>query len=133
MSGLRHLCIGIPCLIASLATPQALTAEQQQSIGGTSGSQFVSPVVVATTMIHYAANGEAILDLMVLWRGSPAWFIKGGGRESAGIGSRDVPGQQDIAFVEATYGDLTVSVKRDTRSGRVWVQDAEVVLGDANV
>jgi hypothetical protein len=116
-----------------LAGVLALATTLRAVAPGTTSSQFVSPVVVATTMIHYAATGEAILDLMVLWRGSPGWFIKGAGRTSGGIGSRNVRGQQDIAFAQATYGDLTVTVKRDVRSGKVWVQNEEVVLGDANV
>jgi hypothetical protein len=77
-------------LIVSLIVACTTSSSWAQKSGfdsWTAGSGEVSPSVVATWEAHNApissptANqpvGPLLLDLLVLWRGSPGWFVDGG-------------------------------------------------------
>ena len=71
--------------------------------------------------------------LLVLWRGSPGWIARGGGRASSQGG-----GGGNQTWVQLTRGELTLSVDVDHARGvarvlkhTVSVKDKNVVLVDA--
>jgi hypothetical protein len=101
-----------------------------------SGSGIVSPTVVATWIVNEVADGKPRLELLVLWRGAPGWFMKEipEGSSSVQSGGRDARG---LVFEELVYGDLRLRVEFDPREltarllGRVVaVESDKVVLVD---
>ena len=75
-----------------------------------SASQIVSPSVVATWMQRIEKE-IGRLELLVLWRGAPGWFLAGQGHRSSGGGSPDAWS----ASVEYAGIPLSVSFNRTTR------------------
>ena len=69
-----------------------------------------------------------MLDLLVLWRGRPAWFTRGGAGHSSGGGgsSSDGSGGEWIS-----YGGLTLGL--DIKADVVRIKDQEISLRDTNV
>src|SRR5262245_34371676 len=54
--------------------------------GGLSTSRVVSPAVVATWRAHDNYADDSTTTLLVLWRGTPGWFVGGRGSGSGGGG-----------------------------------------------
>lgn len=73
-------------------------------------------------------SGPATLELMVLWRGEPGWFMKGGQQSSSGGG--DDNGHVNVRLEQA---GVVLEVNLDRQSGMAHIGGREVVLGDANV
>ena len=96
-----------------------------------SGSQIVSPTVVATWMKRVERDVET-LELLVLWRGKPGWFLEGNGHRSTGGGTADVTS----ATIEYAGRPLTVVFDRKLRVATVQERpidlkpDLNVVLVD---
>ena len=114
----------------------ALMFVQLSPGGGSSGGTTpVSPSVVATEMRVSDTAGRGTLELLVLWRGSPGWFRKGGGASgSGGAGSGTGPGARStIRTAWIAQGGVNLSVRFDPAARMVWIQDEEIVLNDANV
>lgn len=91
-----------------------------------SGSQIVSPTVVATAMTWSQGDAQT-LELLVLWRGRPGWFLEGSGHRSGGGGSGDV----QTATLE--YAGLQLSVTFDRQRRVATVDRRELALRDQNV
>jgi hypothetical protein len=101
-----------------------LTDGQARPNGGISGSGSLSPSVVAT----YEGRGNlpagpVLLDLLVLWRGTPGWFDE---NNSAGVGGPD--GVHRLAF-----GSRAVQLRFDSGARAVHVAGQVVALADDNV
>ncbi|HZR26396.1 MAG TPA: hypothetical protein VFA59_22560, partial [Vicinamibacterales bacterium] len=90
------------------------------------GGNIVSPVAVSTYCGH-RDNGDEILDLLVLWRGAPGWFAKGG---SAGGGGGTSGGS---VFQYSQFGDVSVGVDIDRAANRVKIGQELVPLDAVNV
>jgi hypothetical protein len=90
-------------------------------------TQVISPVCLMSWIVRTAPGGRTI-DLLVLWRGSAGWFLRGT-TPSRSSGSASGGTLQ----VAATYGgiDVTVDLVESTRVARIGGRD--VRLGDANV
>jgi len=78
-------------LVATLMTGSAfdidLPAQARGSTrggGGSSTSRIASPSVVASWMSHENYADGKITTLLVLWRGSVGWFLKGGSGHGSG-------------------------------------------------
>src|SRR5688572_29417990 len=98
--------------------------------GSNSGTAPVSPSVMATEMSDVDAAGRGTLQLLILWRGSPGWFRQGGG--SGGGGSMGGP-NPTIRSECISQGGVNLTVRFDPAARKVWIQDKEIVLDDANV
>jgi len=98
--------------------------------GSNSGTAPVSPSVMATEMSDVDAAGRGTLQLLILWRGSPGWFRQGGG--SGGGGSMGGP-HPTIRSEWISQGGVNLTVRFDPAARKVWIQDEEIVLDDANV
>ena len=115
----------------------AMFAQTFPGAGSTGGTGPVSPSVLATTMAAVDAAGRGTLELLVLWRGSPGWFMKGGGGSSSGGGSTGptlggAPGPM-IRSSWISQGGVNLSVRFDPAAQKAWIQDNEIDLRDANV
>jgi hypothetical protein len=115
----------------------AMLAQTVPGGGSTGGTGPVSPSVMATTMAVVDAAGRGALELLVLWRGSPGWFMKGGGGSSSDGGSTGpmlggAPGHT-IRSSWISQGGVNLSVRFDPAAQKAWIQDNEIDLRDANV
>lgn len=109
--------------IALLLLPVVRLAGQGQAVS--TSTQPTSAVTLAT-WVTKPGSGGFVLDLLVIWRGSPGWFMTGDSR-SAGGGT---PGTFHASF---TYGDVDVTLELDTVSRALRIQDRHFSLGDNNV
>src|SRR3954467_12136984 len=74
-----------------------------------STDRIVSASVVAMVKAHEAGGDRQHLDLLVLWRGSPGWHMKGNGHGGSG-GSGGSSGGRKWEYQQATYAGLTLTV-----------------------
>jgi len=107
----------------------------QIGAGRTGGTAPVSPSVMATDMCVIDAEGRGTLELLVLWRGSPGWFRKGSGGGSAGGQGGAMRGGSGPAVRSEwiSEGGVNLTVRFDPAARKAWIQDREILLGDANV
>jgi hypothetical protein len=110
-------------LIATTGSPQG------QAVGFS--ERIASPTVVATYGTHDGGDGMSILDLLVLWRGSPGWFTQGNGN-SAGGGAHGGYGYW-YSYRWATYGNVTLMVEYDSARNTAKIRGREISLRDTNV
>ena len=101
--------------------------------GSNSGTAPVSPSVMATQMASVDAAGRGTLQLLVLWRGSPGWFIKGGGASQWRRRIQADPGRARSYSHWISQGGVNLSLRFDPAARKVWIQDTEIALDDANV
>ena len=88
--------------------------------GSTGGTGPVSPSVLATEMCVVDATGRGTLELLVLWRGSPGWFRKGGASGGGG-GSTMGAGPSPMIRTEwVTQGGVNLSVRFEQKVFDMW-------------
>lgn len=112
----------IGCLLVGGA---AVLTHAQTSNAGIAGSGVLSPSVVAT----YQGSGSMpagplMVDLLVLWRGSPGWFDE---RTDTAGGA----GSDGVHVVRAAAN--TLQIRFDAQARTVIVQDRVVPLQQNNV
>ncbi|HEY1251857.1 MAG TPA: hypothetical protein VGH97_11765 [Thermoanaerobaculia bacterium] len=100
--------------------------------GFESGSRVASPEVVASWIALEGSADELQLRLLVLWRGSPGWFLKGESAGSSGKAGADDGGANSIVQ-HLRYGKLNLEVGLDLRKQTATIAAEKVDLGDANV
>jgi hypothetical protein len=108
-------------------TPGTSSQTSSQTSSGVGGDRVLSPAVVGAWMAHRDTSGAVLLDLLVLWRGTPGWWQRetsSGGR-SSGSGSANA--------MEVRRGGLTLTVSLDARTRVARVQGKDVDVRDANV
>lgn len=123
---------------AFLAATLCWAAEvpQPKGVETSSGSRVVSPAVVASWIAHTEQGGPPELELLVLWRGAPGWFMRTDSSGSSGsISGRSGSDDQDrgLWVDQLNYGGLSLGLEFDRRAHTARVQGQEVSLGSANV
>jgi hypothetical protein len=119
------------------------SAQEQNRTSHTSISSWpISPAVIATFIGHHGPlsitpgqepprtlpTDPVTLDLLVLWRGAPGWFIQGSrGHESGG---GDSSGR---VSVHVERGGVVLDLTLDTQKRVAQIGKKRVALGDANV
>ena len=99
-----------------------------QSNGGGAAALMLSPTVVATWFADQPEGAERVqLRLLVLWRGTPAWFLVGGGEVQGG--SYRTNGQQQTI----QYGNVFLRLSFDPKERVAIIQGKRVELKDDNV
>ena len=101
--------------------------------GSNSGTAPISPSVMATELGSVDASGQGTLQLLILWRGTPGWFMRDGGSSSSGSGGSAGPGSNMIFSHWISQGGVNLTVRFDPSTRKVWIQDRELALDDANV
>ena len=89
-------------------------------------TSIISPVVVAQWFTNRKAGVEE-LELLVLWRGTPGWFLQtpgGSGGSDSGTGSH---------YTWIKYGAVSLSLDFDETTRRVTIQGKDVTLSENNV
>ena len=119
-------------LIASiLATLTVVADGQSREVSRLSGSMRASPTTAAVFSTHGDDQGVQVLDVLVLWRGRPAWFLNGG------FGTTDVAGSAPSAVTRlnswASFGQANFTATFDLKAGTGMVLGQAVSLRGANV
>ena len=110
-------------------------AAQRSGEATSGGSRIVSPSVVATAIFQGRQGGDADVRLVVLWRGTPGWFLGGrqsgswaaGGSSHVGGPSTDVEG---IVVHRFSFADRHFEVRLDLRAQNVELAGQVVPLGE---
>lgn len=127
----RMVCISL-LLVASVLGADLGAAQQRESSPRLPQSKFVSPTVVMTALTLPTREVTQVLDVLVLWRGSPGWFMPTSGSTTSSVASGSSEGNY---FARAVFGgiDLRVDVKKTPWT--ILIQSKPVVLdpSDANV
>ena len=116
-------------LLSVLAVATVGTARFAQAPTGAHSmpTSVISPVVVASWFTERAANGREQLQLLVLWRGTPGWFMGGGQDKSSTLYPANVSTRR------MTYGRVTLTLDYDWRKRVAVVNGETITLGDHNV
>ncbi len=99
----------------------------------------VSASVMATGIYERNTAGETRLQLLVLWRGTPGWFLKenGGGGGSGFTSGGSVPSGRGVTsqvmVVQVHQGGVALELKFDAGQGKAWIHSREVLLAGGNV
>jgi len=123
-------------LVILLASAGRAESPQAESVEGSSGSRLVSPSVVATWIVRKEAHGTSQLELLVLWRGTPGWFMRAGTEESSNgdsIQSTEDDRGGGTVVEQLSYGGLRLELEFDRGKRTARVQNHDVGLESANV
>jgi len=123
-------------LVILLASAGRAESPQAESVEGSSGSRLVSPSVVATWIVRKEAHGTSQLELLVLWRGTPGWFMRAGTEESSNgdsIQSTEDDRGGGTVVEQLSYGVLRLELEFDRGKRTARVQTDDVGLESANV
>jgi hypothetical protein len=109
------------------ARPERLAAPMESS-----GSSVVSPVVFAGWFTSHDGAGIARIDLLVLWRGSLGWALRG---QSSGSSSGGVMGSSRRGMTVHQGGRSLYAAfdPAGSRARTAQIEDETIPLGDHNV
>ncbi|HEY2796915.1 MAG TPA: hypothetical protein VGK26_03420 [Thermoanaerobaculia bacterium] len=113
---------------------RAVAAAAPESGGGESGSPPVSAGVVATWFASHAGDAAPELDLLILWRGAPGWFLKphtGGKKETGSMSSSH--GRPERVTARAEMAGVVLEAELDVARRHARVGPHEIDLGESNV
>jgi hypothetical protein len=114
------------CLVAVAACSLLVTLSAQQSPSG--GSSTISPSVIENAFTHKDQSGSWILDLLVLWRGDPGWFLAGGANGTTESGGNGRP-----TVLHNRHADVDFDVIVDAGARVARVAGARINLDEVNV
>jgi hypothetical protein len=123
-------------MIRTTLVAALMFAQPFPGTGSTGGTAPVSPSVIATEMSAVDQNGRRTLELLILWRGTPGWHLKGTGGASGSGGSMGGSMGGNPGMVRSDWisqGGVNLAVRFDPAARKAWIQEKEIDLGDANV
>jgi hypothetical protein len=91
-----------------------------------SATQVISPVALVTWITQAGSEGNAI-DLIVLWRGTPGWFLRGSNARASG------GGDGETFHSTISYGGIDLELVLGLHSRIARIQGKEVRLLKDNV
>ena len=124
--------LGFLTLLATLGATQA--GPPVGEVAGSMGSGLVSPSVVATWIVRKAPGSESELQLLVLWRGTTGWSMKGESSASSSQMSTRADGKdRGVVVTHIDEGGIGLDLEFDGNQRVARVQDKEIPLGSHNV
>ena len=123
-------------LVAALGAAEPAGQRQGVSRGGgsSSTSRPLSSTVFASWSLHWSNADGSTLALLVLWRGSPGWFARGGSSGGSGGGASGAGGSSGTySYQWLSQGGLTFSIEFDLERKIVKLLDREFDLTRSNV
>jgi hypothetical protein len=128
---------GASALVALWAVPVDLAGQARglaRGGGGTSTSRVASPTVVASWASRENYADGRTTTLLVLWRGTPGWFLKGGGGASGSGGSGGgAGGGGSYGYEYVSEGGLTFMIEFDYDKRIAKILNQEISLDATNV
>ena len=118
------------CVVATGSTlaaqgPPPRPVRPPGSVSSESADVVVSPVAMATYVARRSEGGR-VLELLVLWRGTPAWFARAGSGASGG-------GNGQRVTKTIRRGELTLQLEFDRPMRVATIQGKPIELRDQNV
>ena len=104
--------------LAAQGPPRPVRPPGSVSIQG--GDQVVSPVAMATWVARVGSDGTRVLQMLVLWRGSPGWFARGSGSGASGGGD----GRRYRSTIRR--GEVQLQVEFDSQTQLATIQGKQV-------
>ncbi len=121
-------------LVCAAADPVAQSRGVASGGAGMSTARVASPAVVASWMSHASAADGTMTTLLVLWRGTQGWFLKGGHGGGSGAGSSGgFVGRGSYAYQSFSAGGLTFTLEFDHERHTATLLNEEFSLKDTNV
>jgi hypothetical protein len=119
--------LGVVVPAVSAQVPPGRRVPPPGATATSSGTRVISPVSLVTWVATYGNDGAQVLDLIVLWRGTPGWFSRGSGSGTSSGGNS--------AFFHSTirYGGLNLQLEFEPKTRAVQIQGIRVELNDDNV
>jgi hypothetical protein len=99
----------------------------QGTIATSSATQPASSVALVSWVTRYSHDGMHALELLVVWRGEPGWFLRSGPRSSSAGGSGS------SFHSTSQFGDVALRLDFDSATHVAEIQGQRVDLGDSNV
>jgi hypothetical protein len=131
----RHQLIGVALFLA--LSSAGVSAQQGRGFvsggGGMSTARVTSPTVVVSWNSYTAAADGSRITFLVLWRGTPGWFSRGGGRSSGGASGGGSSGSASYSYQYFSEGGRTFTLEYDYDKRIVKMLDREISLKDTNV
>jgi hypothetical protein len=90
----------------------------------------MSPPVVATWITEQHGDEPVQLRLLILWRGTPGWFLRAGGSSVSG-GSRST--DQQKSYQTIVQGGIRLTFDFDEATGIATIQGTTLDLREDNV
>src|SRR4030095_4364273 len=110
----------------------AQTVPQQPRESASCQSDIVSSTVVSTVCGHRQGD-NAIVDLVILWRGTPGCFQRNGTGGSGGAGSRSFgAGTNGVVSHSQYYGEVTIAFRADFDIGSATIGQSTIKLDHLN-
>jgi hypothetical protein len=120
------------CALAGVLSGQARGVASGGA--GMTTARVTSPAVVASWMSHESAADGTTTTLLVLWRGTPGWFSRGGRGGGSGAGSSGgFVGRGSYAYQSFSEGGLTFTLEFDHERHTAKLLNQEFSLKDTNV
>lgn len=130
-SGMLVCCLFLLALASATVTGSEPSDSRQATERGSytgSYTRIISPVAAVTVITSGRSSVDRVLELVVLWRGSPGWFFKSDGSGTSGGGS----GTTFSGTIR--FGELTLYLKFDFSTRVVSIDDGKpIAMKDANV
>ena len=102
--------------------------------GGMSTARVISPTVAVSWTSHQNYADGMTTTLLVLWRGTPGWFSRGGRGGASGGGSGGGSGTNgSYSYQYFSEGGLTFMMEFDYDKRIVKLLNREISLKDSNV
>ena len=121
------LAIVVSGAFAAPSAGQLPSAGRTTAVSSSMPTQVISPAVVATWVTEGSAGESDRLQLLVLWRGTPGWFLRPGGSSVYG-GQSAGRYQQTI-----TQGGFKFTLEYDSSKRVAVVNGKTIDLQDDNV
>ena len=99
------------------------------------GARVVSVSAAATWFNRTAASDPPEVQLLVLWRGTPGWVMRGGAQSSTGIGREETlpDGRRGPTSHTALVGGLALTAQIDADGAVARIQGRSIPLKGVNV
>jgi hypothetical protein len=126
---IQAICLALLLGLSSDSPRRSEADAQGQPRARSSGgaTQWMSPSVVATWLTRRVDAGPEQLELLVLWRGDPGWFLRPGNEIRSDSRSPTV-GRHTIV-----YGDIRLTLDYDHSTRSAVVNGNTLTLGEHNV
>lgn len=125
----RAVIYGVVTVTACLACA-GLSAQQRERLPNVSSSfgstRVLSPTVQVTWATERATDGVEQLRLLVLWRGTPGWFVTGGGTHFSSSST-------GASIVTITRGDVQLHLEYDSLTRIAVFNDRRIDTRETNV
>jgi hypothetical protein len=124
----RAVIYGVVTVTACVACA-ALSAQQRERlpiVSSFGSTRVISPTVQVTWATERAADGVEQLRLLVLWRGTPGWFVTGGGTHSSSSST-------GASIVTITRGDVQLHLEYDSSTRIAVFNDRRIDTRETNV